>query len=71
MDVRQINFMEVLNMNVKELINVLQNALNSGAFKPDTRIQIDLAENLPETCWSLDVDVSAVSEPKAIIFNIG
>ena len=58
-------------MKVKTLIKILNAAMESGSFNPDTRIQIDLGENLPETCWSLDVDVSAVSEPRAIIFNIG
>jgi len=58
-------------MKVKTLINILNEAIESGDFSPDTRIQIDISQNLPETCWSLDVDLSAVSEPRAIIFNIG
>ena len=58
-------------MKIKELIKILNNAIESGDFHPDTRIQIDINENLPETCWSLDVDLSAISEPRAIIFNIG
>jgi len=58
-------------MKVKTLINILNKAIESGDFSPDTRVQIDINQNLPETCWSLDIDLSAVSEPRAIIFNIG
>ena len=54
-------------MNIKNLIDVLQKAVDSGAFKPDSNIQIDIGDN---TYWDMSVDVSAVSEPRVVILNI-
>ena len=54
-------------MNIKNLIDVLQNAVDSGAFNPDSNIQIDIGDN---TYWDMSVDVSAVAEPRVVILNI-
>jgi hypothetical protein len=54
-------------MKLKNLIDVLQNAINSGAFKPDSNIQIDIGDN---TYWDMSVDVSAVAEPRVVVLNI-
>jgi len=55
-------------MKIKTLINKLEKAIESGAFNPDSNIQIDIGD---ATHWDLSVDVSAVSEPRVIILNIG
>jgi len=54
-------------MKVKQLINELQTAVDSGAFSLDSNIQIDISD---DTYWDMSVDVSAVSEPRVIILNI-
>ena len=55
-------------MKIKTLIKELREAVASGAFSEDSNIQIDIGDN---TYWDLSVDVSAVSEPRVIILNIG
>ena len=55
-------------MKVKTLIQELREAVASGAFSEDSEIQIDIGD---ETHWEMSVDVSAVSEPRVIILNIG
>ena len=59
-------------MTIQQLINELQNAITFHNFNPKTHVQIDVFTydgQGDDTYPNISVDVSAVSEPRALAIN--
>ena len=60
-------------MNIQQLINDLQNAINVHHFDPETPVQIDVLTwggEGEDTYWDISVDASAISEPRSFSINV-
>ena len=59
-------------MKVKELISKLQYAIDELGFNPDSHIQIDMFDSNEDlmTYWDIELDDTAISEPKCLCINV-
>jgi len=59
-------------MKVKDLIMRLQYAIDELGFNPDSHIQIDMFDSDEDlmTYWDIELDDTAISEPKSLCINV-
>tara|TARA_A100000172_G_C2966323_1_gene84327 strand:- start:295 stop:489 length:195 start_codon:yes stop_codon:yes gene_type:complete len=59
-------------MTAQELINKMQYAIDELGFNPNSHIQIDMFNSNDdlETFWNIELDDTAISEPKSLCINV-
>ena len=59
-------------MTAQELINKMQYAIDELDFNPNSNIQIDMFDSNDdlETFWNIELDDTAISEPKSLCINV-
>jgi len=60
------------SMTAQELINKMQYAIDELGFNPNSHIQIDMFDSNDdlETFWNIELDDTAISEPKSLCINV-